>query len=125
MKKLSKEFIIKLHEYIKVGYITRRFHNTLNISILKYSRDGQLACNSKSIPQEWDDVMMACRGLVIDNEYNIIAEPFSKFFNYEQLSSKDILVHKNKKTSYPEEYEAGSVLPECHFVFSFRSKYKM
>lgn len=118
MKKLSKEFIIKLHEYIKVGYITRRFHNTLNISILKYSRDGQLACNSKSIPQEWDDVMMACRGLVIDNEYNIIAEPFSKFFNYEQLSSKDILVHKNEKYVIQEKVDGSLII-----CFNYRNEW--
>jgi RNA ligase len=33
----------------------------------------------------WDDITLNCRGLVLDTEGNVIAKPFPKFFNYEEI----------------------------------------
>jgi RNA ligase len=33
---------------------------------------------------KWDEVTLMCRGLVTDNDGNIVARPFSKFFNWEE-----------------------------------------
>jgi len=30
----------------------------------------------------WDEVTLACRGLILDEDNNIVAQPFKKFFNY-------------------------------------------
>jgi RNA ligase len=38
----------------------------------------------------WDDITLNCRGLVLDNEGNVIAKPFSKFFNYEEHTADEI-----------------------------------
>jgi RNA ligase len=38
----------------------------------------------------WDDITLNCRGLVLDNEGNVIAKPFPKFFNYEEHKPEDI-----------------------------------
>jgi RNA ligase len=38
----------------------------------------------------WDDITLNCRGLVLDTEGNVIAKPFPKFFNYEELKPEDI-----------------------------------
>lgn len=33
----------------------------------------------------WNEATMKCRGLIVDENYNIIARPFEKFFNVEEL----------------------------------------
>jgi RNA ligase len=38
----------------------------------------------------WDDITLNCRGLVLDNEGNVVAKPFPKFFNMEELSDGEI-----------------------------------
>jgi RNA ligase len=38
----------------------------------------------------WDEITLNCRGLVLDNEGNVIAKPFPKFFNYEEHSADEI-----------------------------------
>jgi RNA ligase len=38
----------------------------------------------------WDDITLNCRGLVLDNEGNVVAKPFPKFFNYEEHKPEDI-----------------------------------
>jgi RNA ligase len=38
----------------------------------------------------WDDITLNCRGLVLDNEGNVIGKPFPKFFNYEEHKPEDI-----------------------------------
>jgi RNA ligase len=34
--------------------------------------------------EKWDDITLQCRGLVTDNEGNVVARPFKKFFNMEE-----------------------------------------
>ncbi len=38
----------------------------------------------------WNEVTLQCRGLILDGDYNIIARPFKKFFNYEELTPEQI-----------------------------------
>jgi RNA ligase len=38
----------------------------------------------------WDEITLNCRGLVLDNEGNVIAKPFPKFFNYEEHNAEEI-----------------------------------
>ncbi|OFX47149.1 MAG: hypothetical protein A2046_01585 [Bacteroidetes bacterium GWA2_30_7] len=38
----------------------------------------------------WNEITLQTRGLILDNEMNIIAKPFCKFFNYEELQPNDI-----------------------------------
>lgn len=63
------------------GAITRARHPKLPYSIYKYS-------NATVWKKEWNDVTMASRGLVVNDETNeIVARPFSKFFNYNEVSA--------------------------------------
>ncbi len=39
----------------------------------------------------WDEITIACRGLVTDDSGNIVARPFPKFFNYEEVIDKDVI----------------------------------
>lgn len=49
-------------------------HPTLPIYILNYTPECQFG-------NHWDDVTEQCRGLIVDNQGNIVARPFRKFFN--------------------------------------------
>jgi len=72
-----------LSKYIDEGLIIKQVHPTLPLSIYNYSRECQY-------DGKWDDITLNCRGLVLDNKGNVIAKPFPKFFNYEELKQGDI-----------------------------------
>ena len=72
-----------LNKYIDEGLVIKQVHPTLPLSIYNYSRECQY--NGK-----WDNITLNCRGLVLDNDGNVIAKPFPKFFNYEELKPEDI-----------------------------------
>jgi len=72
-----------LNEYIEKGLIIKQVHPTLPLAIYNYSRTCQY-------DRLWDDVTLNCRGLVLDNEGNVIAKPFPKFFNYEEHTAEEI-----------------------------------
>jgi RNA ligase len=72
-----------LEEYIDKGLVVKQNHPTLPLSIYNYSRTTQY-------DSMWDDITLNCRGLVLDNEGNVIAKPFPKFFNYEEHKPEDI-----------------------------------
>jgi RNA ligase len=58
-------------------------HATLPLAIFNYSRTCQY-------DRLWDDVTLNCRGLILDTEGNVVAKPFPKFFNMEELSDDQI-----------------------------------
>jgi len=72
-----------LNDYIERGLIIKQVHPTLPLSIYNYSRTCQYG-------GQWDDITLNCRGLVLDNEGNVIAKPFPKFFNYEEHNVDEI-----------------------------------
>ena len=72
-----------LNDYIEKGLIIKQVHPTLPLSIYNYSR----TCQYGGL---WDEITLNCRGLVLDNEGNVIAKPFPKFFNYEEHTSEEI-----------------------------------
>ena len=72
-----------MNEYIEKGLIIKQVHATLPLSIYNYSRTCQY-------DRLWDGVTLNCRGLVLDNEGNVVAKPFPKFFNMEELSDTEI-----------------------------------
>ena len=72
-----------LNDYIEKGLVIKQVHPTLPLSIYNYSRTCQYG-------GQWDDITLNCRGLVLDNEGNVIAKPFPKFFNYEEHSADEI-----------------------------------
>jgi RNA ligase len=72
-----------LNDYIDRGLVIKQDHPSLPLSIYNYSRE----CQYNS---QWDDITLNCRGLVLDNEGNVVAKPFPKFFNMEELMDTDI-----------------------------------
>lgn len=69
-----------LNTYVEKGLIEKNKHPLYPIYIYNYSRECQFA-------QAWDEITLACRGLVLDDEGNVVARPFKKFFNMEELKS--------------------------------------
>jgi RNA ligase len=72
-----------LEKYYKNGLLHRQLHPTLPLTIWNYSPKVQYE-------KLWDEITTQCRGLVTDSEGNVVARPFRKFFNYEELKPDQI-----------------------------------
>jgi RNA ligase len=66
-----------IESYVERSLLDKCDHKTLPISIYKYSRN----CQFERI---WDNVTLNMRGTVLDDEGNIVARTFPKFFNMEE-----------------------------------------
>lgn len=64
---------------IAAGYINEQSHPYAPLRILNYSQRAQF-------DWRWNAETMQCRGLVVDNEWNVVSRPFQKFFSVEQLN---------------------------------------
>ena len=60
------------------GQVTARPHPTLPYTIYNYSPEIQYT-------NRWNRVTLACRGLILDDDFNTIARPWEKFFNLGQV----------------------------------------
>jgi RNA ligase len=72
-----------LKDYIKNGWVQKTDSPIHPLSIYNYSRETQYS-------GKWDEITLKCRGLVLDNEGNVVAKSFDKFFNLEEHNPKDI-----------------------------------
>jgi len=61
------------------GRVTARRHPTLPYTIYNYSPEVQYS-------NKWDEVTLSCRGLILDDDFNIVARPWKKFFNLGQVN---------------------------------------
>lgn len=82
-----KELVTKidwniLNTYVDNGLIIVNKHPEKDLFILNYSKTCQFE-------QRWDLYTLSCRGLIIDSDGNIIARPFKKFFNYEEIYNNE------------------------------------
>ena len=80
---LSKSLTI-LEKYYEDGLLMKQVHPTLDLTIWNYTQQVQYEKNL------WDEITKSCRGLVTDDEGNIVARPFKKFFNWEELTADQI-----------------------------------
>jgi len=90
---LSKEEIRKLMEE---DYIMVNSHPSCPLLILNYTRKTQYE-------KCWNEYTLMSRGLIIDSDYNVVAMPFNKFFNYEEV--KDSKFYPNVPVSEYEIFE--------------------
>lgn len=73
-----------LNKYYEDGLLYKQTHPSLPLTIWNYTEKVQYE-------MLWDDVTIMCRGLVTDDLGNIIARPFPKFFNYEEVIDKGVI----------------------------------
>ena len=74
-------------EMLASGFIAKRKHPSAPLTILTYTKE----CQVKHI---WNAATEKCRGLIIDDDLNIIARPFKKFYNYEELVADNVPIDK-------------------------------
>lgn len=77
-----------LNKYYQDGLLVKQSHPDLPLTIWNYSRKTEYE-------RLWDETTLMCRGLVTDDNGNIVALPMKKFFNLEEnrhKSTKDFEV---------------------------------
>lgn len=71
-------------KYIDDGLVTEKQHPTEPYLIYNYTPKTQFS-------KAWDEVTIQCRGLIVHKDTReIVARPFSKFFNYEEHIEKGL-----------------------------------
>lgn len=70
----------KLEKYYEEGLLIKQTHPTKDLTIWNYTQKVQYE-------KLWDEVTLQCRGLVTNSKGEIIARPFKKFFNLEEIDS--------------------------------------
>lgn len=63
--------------------VTARRHPRLPLTIYNYTVTAQF-----KNPSEWPEPLKDCRGLILDDHGEIVARPFKKFWNYEQVADQ-------------------------------------
>jgi RNA ligase len=66
---------------VEEGWLVSQDHPTLDLTIYNYSQKTQYESN-------WNEWTLMCRGLVVNSKGDIVARPFGKFFNWEEVSDK-------------------------------------
>ncbi len=66
-----------LNKYYEEGLVYKQVHPTLPLTIWNYTETVQYE-------GKWDDITLQTRGLVTDDNGNIVARPYRKFFNMEE-----------------------------------------
>lgn len=66
-----------IREQVEQGFISWQKHPSADLYILNYTQRAQYDWH-------WTPETMACRGLIVDGQNNIVSRPFLKFFSIEQ-----------------------------------------
>ncbi|MEN7548099.1 T4 RnlA family RNA ligase [Rapidithrix thailandica] len=72
-----------LNQMICEGYVAVQKHPEHSLYIYNYTPKAQF-------DRVWNECTLACRGLIMDKEHNIIARPFRKFFNLGELEDQTL-----------------------------------
>jgi T4 RnlA family RNA ligase len=72
-----------LEQLVRDKYISVQKHPEAELYIYNYTPLAQFDRN-------WNEITLACRGLILDDRYRIVARPFPKFFNLEEHQPQEI-----------------------------------
>lgn len=75
--------IDKLKDYSEKKLVTCQKHPTHDLFIYNYTPRVQYE-------KLWDEITLQCRGLIVNESGEVIARPFGKFFNLEELTPEQI-----------------------------------
>jgi len=81
---MTNKEIKEIKKYEKDGLVTIRNHNELDLRIINYTPQVQYE-------RLWNPLLKKCRGLIIDEDWNIVARSMEKFFNIEEHREFDSL----------------------------------
>lgn len=79
---------IQLIDALEKKLVSVKKHPTEQLYIFNYTPLAQYS-------QQWNDVTKTCRGLILDEDYNIVARPFPKIFNYTEIEPDAIVLEQN------------------------------
>lgn len=65
-----------LEQYVEDGWVSKRKHPDYDLYIYNYTPQCAFA-------RKWDDITINCRGLILDDDLDIVARPYRKFFNWD------------------------------------------
>lgn len=101
MKSITKE---QLQYYIDNKLVISSRHNELPIAIYNYSEKVQF-------DNLWDNFLIHCRGLVIDDNGKFLNNPIPKFFNYsEQLGSLEFQRSYSDKLEFHTKFDGSLIM---------------
>lgn len=89
-----------INDYLKKDLLIISKHPDYDIWILNYSKTCQYE-------RAWDNITLSCRGLIVDNDCNILGRSFRKFFNYEEVSDK---ININKPFEAYEKMDGSLII---------------
>ncbi|WP_083619683.1 RNA ligase [Mucilaginibacter sp. OK098] len=72
-----------LRQMIDERYVSVQKHPLADLFIYNYTAKAQYS-------NTWNEVTLQCRGLILDASFNIVAKPFMKFFNLDELPAEQI-----------------------------------
>lgn len=72
---------ILLKEMIAKNYVRVNKHPEHDLYIYNYTQNAQFE-------RIWNEVTLACRGLILDGNDNVVARPFPKFFNLGEMENQ-------------------------------------
>ena len=72
-----------LQQAIADGFVKVQKHPHHDLFIYNYTPRAQYE-------KVWNEITLACRGLILDTDYNIIARPFIKFFNWGEIPNQEL-----------------------------------
>lgn len=75
--------LVELEKLVEQRFVMKQKHLIHPLWIYNYTN----ACQWE---KNWNEITLQCRGLVLDEEGNVIARSFPKFFNYEELKPEEI-----------------------------------
>ena len=82
--RLAEEDIALIEKMVDDGCISRQKHPLASLYILNYTKKA-------NFNKVWNRATKMCRGLIVDEDWNVVARPFEKFFNYEEIAGSDEL----------------------------------
>ena len=82
----------KLKEKIDAGLVNFQKHSILPLNIYKYSQQCVFT-------GAWDEITLRCRGVVLDDEGNIVVNGFEKFFNHNEMAG--LVEFEKRRDSMP------------------------
>ena len=102
-----------LNKYQNKGLLYSQVHPTLPLTIWNYTEKVQYE-------GLWDEVTLACRGLITDDTGTPVVRPFKKFFNYEELLGKNVIPEKGDYV-YVQDKMDGSL----GILFNYKGEWVM
>ena len=73
--------IQELHQLIQQDYINVQKHPDADLYIYNYSAKAQYE-------RMWNEWTLACRGLIMNGNHEVVARPFKKFFNLGEVENQ-------------------------------------